>query len=97
MGVGRRRAGSSAAARAAGPGGMRCLRRCGARGRERGHRGGFEGGDVAVVADHGAGAVGASRWRAITIPVAGGDVEDRGAEPVGSRSTVAPASSGGTE
>ena len=66
---------AAAAARAAGPGGMRCLRRCGGRVGERGHRGALEGGDVAVVADGGAGAVGGEAVAGDHDPGAGGDVE----------------------
>ncbi len=48
-----------AAARAVGPGGMRCLRRCGDPIVKRRQRSVFKGDDLAVMADdHGAGAVG---------------------------------------
>ena len=85
----------SAAARAAGPGGMRSLRRCGRAAAAASSRR-LQGGDVAVIADHGPGAVRGEPVPGDHYPCAGGDVRN-GAPSNRDTVTVAAASSGGTE
>ena len=50
-----------------------------------GHRGGVEGGDMAVVTDHDPGAVGGEPVPGDHDPGAGGDVEELGADRAGHR------------
>ena len=87
----------AAAALAAGPGGMRSLRRCGRPVAGGGHRGGIEGDDVAAVADHHPEPVGGQAVPGDDDPARGGDVEQLAADAVADASPAAAASSGGTE
>ena len=72
----------AAAALAAGPGGMRSLRRCGRPVAAVGHRGGVQGDDVAAVAHHDPEAVGGQPVPGDHDPGGGGDVAELAADRV---------------